>query len=82
VSYHETVIPDAATAGEALRELVDEYRSRCLWFLAPGYYPETLAERLRVLDSISRYGDLQAFKRAGAVRQWVLATSSERSAGS
>jgi len=67
---------------DTLRALVDEYRGRCLWFLAPGYYPESASERLRVLDSIQRHGDLAAFKRAGEVKRWVLAHSSAASAGS
>lgn len=67
---------------ETLRRLVDEYRVRCLWFLREGYYPETRAEMLRVLDAIQRYGDADAFRRAGAVKRWLSASSSETSAGS
>jgi hypothetical protein len=73
---------DLPCADDVLRALVDEYRSRCLWFLAPRYYPETLRERLRVLDSIQRHGDLEAFKRAGEVTRWLSAHSSAASAGS
>ena len=82
VRYDGVVTPSARATDEALRGLIDEYRDRCLWFLAPGYYPRTVAEILRVLDSIERHGDLQAFKRAGAIRQWVSASSSGASAGS
>ncbi|MEW5982084.1 MAG: hypothetical protein AB1806_06900 [Acidobacteriota bacterium] len=67
---------------DELRRLVDAYRSRCLWFLAPGYYPETDAEVLTVLDHIQRHGDLEAFRRAGALKRWVSAPSSAASAGS
>ena len=42
----------------ALRQLVDDYRVRCLWFLKEDYYPVTAAERERVLQSIERHGDL------------------------
>jgi hypothetical protein len=72
----------AMPQSEALRLLVDEYRSRCLWFLRPGYYPATGDEAMRVLDSIQSHGDLQAFKRAGELKQWVLANTSETSAAS
>ncbi len=74
--------PDARADEEALRGLIDEYRDRCLWFLAQAYYPETVTETLRVLDSIQRHGDLQAFRRAGAIRRWVLASSNAASASS
>lgn len=67
---------------EALRALIDQYRTRCLWFLREGYYPTSADEVLRVLDAIQHHGDLDAFKRAGALRQWVSASSSAASASS
>ena len=60
--------------------LVDEYRVRCLWFLREDYYPETRAEACRVLDQIEGHGDLTAFKKAAALRQWLSRNSSEPSA--
>ena len=62
--------------------LVDDYRVRCLWFLRPDYYPASDAERLRVLDYIERYGDRDAFRKAGELRRWLSRPSSVRSAGS
>ena len=64
-----SAIPLAAQ--DLLRAIVDQYRDRCLWFLRPGYYPESLEEALRVLDSIQRHGDREAFERAGEVRRWL-----------
>jgi hypothetical protein len=74
--------PGTPAVDETFRRLVDDYRVRCLWFLREGYYPETRAEALRVLDAIQRYGDAEAFRRAGAVKRWLSASSSETSAGS
>jgi hypothetical protein len=65
-----------------LRTLVDEYRTRCLWFLRPDYYPETREQALRVLRQIERHGDREAFVRAGKLRRWLSPTSSARSAAS
>ncbi len=62
--------------------LVDEYRLRCLWFLREDYYPATDPERLCVLDEIRRHGDCDAFRRAGALQQWLSRLSSARSAAS
>ena len=62
------------------KALVDEYRARCLWFLRPDYYPMTTAEWSRVLGYIERYGDLHAFQRASALRQWLSHRSNARSA--
>jgi len=67
---------------EAVNRLVDEYRSRCLWFLRPDYYPATDEDRLRVLGYIERYGDRAAFQRAAAVRRWLSSNSSAPSAAS
>jgi hypothetical protein len=69
-------------AEAALRELVDEYRTRCLWFLRRDYYPHTVAEARRVLDAIERHGDRDAFRRAARIRQWLSPLSSATSAGS
>jgi hypothetical protein len=66
----------------ALKALVDDYRDRCLWFLARDYYPSTTAEALRVLDAIQRHGDLEAFRRAGELRRWLSPPSSATSAAS
>lgn len=63
-----------------VRSLVDDYRQRCLWFLRPDYYPETIEEALRVLGAIENHGDVAAFKRAATLRQWFLQHSNEMSA--
>ncbi len=62
--------------------LIDDYRSRCLWFLAPDYYPATVAEVLRVLAAIDRHGDRAAFQRSSEIRQWLSLRTSVASAGS
>lgn len=52
-----------------VNQLVDAYRDRCLWFFRPDYYPTDLQGILRTLDYIRRYGDLEAFRKAGALYQ-------------
>ena len=64
-----------------LRSLIDEYRDRCLWFLARDYYPTTPAEALSVLAHIERSGDLKAFRQARQIREWLSRNSSVISAG-
>ncbi len=73
---------EASEIVKAVDELIDEYRTRCLWFLRPDYYPTTTAERLRLLGYIERHGDLQAYRRASSFRQWLSRPSSATSAGS
>jgi hypothetical protein len=73
---------DEKTVADAVDRLVDEYRVRCLWFLREDYYPATLEERLRTLGYIERYGDVQAFRRAGELRQWLSRNSSAPSVDS
>lgn len=67
---------------EEFRRLVDDYRARCLWFLREDYYPETPAERERVLALIVKHGDQQAFYRAAKVGTWLSRLSSGTSAAS
>jgi len=61
-------------------QLVDTYRDRCLWFLRADYYPTDLQDILRTLDYIRRYGDLEAFRKAGALYQRLSSDSSKPSA--
>lgn len=70
------------TFDEALRALVDDYRTRCLWFLRPDYYPETPAEQLRVLSYIQKYGDQDAHIRASRLRRWLSQLSNANSVAS
>jgi hypothetical protein len=64
----------------AVTSLVDEYRSRCLWFLKVDYYPSSPEDIRRVLGWIRRYGDVAAFRRASEIEQWLSRFFSETSA--
>ena len=68
------------TVEQALRQLVDDYRVCCLWFLKPDYYPVTAPERERVLQAIEQHGDLDAFRRVTELRAWLLPPSNDASA--
>jgi hypothetical protein len=63
-----------------INQLVDTYRDRCLWFLRADYYPTGREDILRTLDYIRRYGDREAFRKAGELYQWFSPNSSEPSA--
>lgn len=75
---------DAATPEvmQSVRQLVDEYRDHCLWFLRHDYYPTQLDEVLRVLTYIERHGDQRGYRRAAEVRRWLSRHSSAASADS
>jgi hypothetical protein len=66
----------------ALRALMDDYRSRCLWFLRGDYYPSTDEEWVRVLEQIERHGDREAYRKASVIREWLSRNSSAASVGS
>jgi hypothetical protein len=67
---------------KAVRDLVDDYRSRCLWFLRTDYYPADEEEVLRTLDYVERHGDREGFQRAAEIRRWLSRRSSAPSADS
>ena len=74
--------PDASQIQAEFASLISAYRARCLWFLLdPDYSPTTPEAQLRTLDYIQRYGDVEAFHRASALRQWLSRPSNEASAG-
>ena len=80
--YNRGVVVVNRALDNAVNALVDDYRTQCLWFLRPDYYPATRKERLRVLDYVQRYGDRGAHVRAAALRQWLSQISSADSAAS
>jgi hypothetical protein len=65
-----------------VRDLVQQYRAQCLWFLRADYFPGSVAEAARVLDYIQRHGDLEAFRRAGELKRWLSRISNAASAAS
>ena len=67
------------TYDEALRALVDDYRTRCLWFLRQDYFPQTPAQQRRVLGSIRKHGDQAAHVRASHLGQWLSQRSNASS---
>lgn len=80
MSTPETTLRPDGDAEAELRRLVDDYRSRCLWFLREDYYPATRDEVLSVLRHIERHGDREGFRRAGALKRWLSPPSSATSA--
>jgi hypothetical protein len=64
---------------QQLLALIECYRSRCLWFLAKDFVPETPAQAMRVLEYIERYGDREAFVQARRLKQWLSPSISEES---
>ncbi len=69
------------TLEKALDALVDEYRTRCLWFLREDYYPKTTEERLKVLGYVERHGDMAGYRRAAELKRWLLQNSNAASVG-
>jgi hypothetical protein len=63
-----------------VRALAEQYRAQCLWFLRADYDPGSVADACQVLDYIQRHGDLEAFRRAGELKQWLSRNSSAASA--
>ena len=62
-----------------LAALIGCYRSRCLWFLAEDFVPETPEQTVRVLEYIERYGDCEGFVQARRLKQWLSPSISEAS---
>lgn len=56
---------------EDVRSAVADYRAMCLWNMAEGFYPQNREQVLMVLDCLEKYGDLDAYLRAGRIRKWL-----------
>jgi len=71
---------EAGSLQVEVKALIDQYRARCLWFLREDHFPADRADMLRILGYVQRYGDLEAFRRASTLIEWLSTHSSEQSA--
>lgn len=71
---------DRRTVWEDVARLVAEHRDRCLWFLAPDFWPTDDQSAIRALRYIERYGGKAAFEQARTLRTWLQQHSSAKSA--
>ena len=53
------------------RSVVNDYRDTCLWFASNVLDPKDRAQLEQVLSSIETYGDADAYRRVGRIRQWL-----------
>lgn len=60
---------------DSVAKLVEEYRTRCLWFLRPDFMPTSEEEVMRTLNLIERYGDRAGYDRAEEIKSWLLRDS-------
>ena len=72
----ELPTPTRREIEEAVTQLIEANRARCLWFAPVDYLPATDEERLHALQHIERHGNRQAFVRARELRDWVLLATS------
>ena len=56
---------------EEFQSVVRDYRDVCLWFAEGAARPADEVQLEQVLSSIETYGDMNAFKRTGRIRQWL-----------
>ena len=62
---------------ETISFFVKEQKDRCLWFLDEDFVPKTKAQCLRALEYIRRYGDRDAYVKAGEMKSWLCRNFSE-----
>jgi len=56
---------------DQMRSLVEDYRTMCFWNFPEDFMPATREEVVFALDAVERYGDLNAYRRAGEIREWL-----------
>ena len=59
------------------RSLLDDYRTMCFWNVAEDFLPQNERQLLFALDNLERYGTLDAYRRAGRIREWLSHASSQ-----
>ena len=54
-----------------LKSVVEDYRSMCFWNFAEDFMPKDRRQVFLALDTLERYGNMDAYRRAGEIRQWL-----------
>ena len=54
-----------------MRSVVADYRAMCFWNMAEDFYPQNREQVLMALDCLEKYGNLDAYLRAGRIRKWL-----------
>lgn len=49
---------------QELMHFIEQNREQCLWFLAPSYEPSTVADMIRILKYLQRYGNRDVYMKA------------------
>ena len=69
--YNTAMTIQEIVDSEALRTVVDDYRSMCFWNMDENFFPGNRREVLLALDNLEKYGDMKAYRLAGEIRQWL-----------
>lgn len=56
---------------EDYKSVVRDYCDVCLWFADLSRPPQNDVQLEQVLSSIETYGDANAFRRVGRIREWL-----------
>jgi len=64
-----------------VRDLVENYRTTCFWFMNEQWLPDSVAAARRAVILLQRYGDREAYLSASAWKPWLSLPYSKISAG-
>ena len=62
-----------------LRSLIDDYRGMCLWNFAEDFMPKDEQQVLFAVEALENYGDMNAYRKAGRIREWLSQASKQKS---
>lgn len=56
---------------EDVKSIMDNYRSMCFWSFPEDFMPQNKEQLVLALECLERYGDRDAYCKAGEIRQWL-----------
>ena len=56
---------------EDVKFIMDNYRSMCFWSFPEDVMPQNKEQLVLALECLERYGDRDAYCKAGEIRQWL-----------
>ena len=58
-------------SSKELKSAVEDYRSMCFWNFPEDFMTKNRRQVFLALDNLERYGNMDAYRRAGEIRQWL-----------
>jgi len=71
ICYNPGMTIEEIVKTDYVKSAIADYRSMCFWNMAEDFYPKNREQLLIAVDCLEKYGNMDAYRRAGRIRKWL-----------